>query len=55
MKKRFAIRDDRGRWISTYETGMIVGQRYIASAVFAKNLDTLSDYLINSRPAKTPT
>ena len=53
--------DAEGRWISTYEGGMIVGQpkfqagqRYIASAVFSKNLEVLSEYLAKSRPATTP-
>ncbi|UCD53330.1 MAG: hypothetical protein JSW27_11910 [Phycisphaerales bacterium] len=51
-----AIIDDlgeRGRWVSVYRGERLVGQpkfqrhyRYIASAVFARNLEMLSDYLI---------
>ncbi|MBL8830741.1 MAG: pectic acid lyase [Planctomycetaceae bacterium] len=44
--------DTEGRWLSTYDGSMIVGQPkfkpgqpYIASAVFSRNLTLLSDYL----------
>lgn len=53
--------DAEGRWISTYDGGMIVGrpkfkpgQQYLASEVFSKNLEALSDYLAKSRPATAP-
>jgi hypothetical protein len=53
--------DAEGRWISSYEGGMLVGQPkfkvgqpYIASAVFSKNLETLSDYLAKSRSGTPP-
>ena len=53
--------DAEGRWISTYAGGMIVGQPkfklgqiYIASEVFSKNLETLSSYLAKSRISPTP-
>jgi hypothetical protein len=45
--------DDLGRWISTYQGEQLVGQpkfkpdtRYIASEIFSKNIETLSEYLI---------
>jgi PelA/Pel-15E family pectate lyase len=45
--------DDQGRWISTYQGKSLVGQpkfkfntQYIASEVFSKNIETLSEYLI---------
>ncbi|MGE0761274.1 MAG: pectate lyase [Pirellulaceae bacterium] len=44
--------DDEGRWISTYEGGMLIGQpkfrrgdQYLSSAVFSRNVETLSRYL----------
>ena len=44
--------DDRGRWISTFNGGLHVGQlklpigtEYLASAVFSRNLETLGTYL----------
>jgi PelA/Pel-15E family pectate lyase len=53
--------DADGRWISTYDGAMIVGQpkfktgdQYIASAVFSKNLETLSDYVAQTRRAAAP-
>ncbi len=46
--------DDRGRWLSTYDGGLIVGQPswkpgfvHISSAVFSDNLTRLSRYLQN--------
>jgi PelA/Pel-15E family pectate lyase len=52
--------DARGRWVSTYRGERLVGQPkfpmdapYLASEVFSRNLETLSDYLIRSRPAAT--
>ena len=51
-----AALDSEGRWISEYGGELIVGQpkwvdgyRHISSAVFAKNLALLSDYLDVSR------
>lgn len=48
--------DERGRWVSTYHGEPLVGQpkfrlgrRYIASEVFSRNVETLSDYLMESR------
>jgi PelA/Pel-15E family pectate lyase len=48
--------DEQGRWVSVYRGQRLVGQpefepgyRYIASAVFAQNIETLSDYLIATR------
>lgn len=44
--------DDQGRWISTHDGQMLVGQpkikageKYISSAVFSQNLETLSAYV----------
>jgi hypothetical protein len=46
--------DEQGRWVSTYRGEPLVGQprfrpgtRYISSAVFSQNLETLSQYLAN--------
>jgi len=48
--------DDQGRWVSTYDGKPLVGQPkfrlnspYIASAVFSRNIETLSGYLITTR------
>jgi hypothetical protein len=48
--------DEQGRWISTYDGDMIVGQpkfetgyRYISSEVFSRNLETLSEYLMTTK------
>jgi PelA/Pel-15E family pectate lyase len=48
--------DDKGRWISTYQGEMLVGQPkfelnypYIASAVFSRNIEILSEYLRATR------
>jgi PelA/Pel-15E family pectate lyase len=45
--------DDQGRWITTYSDQRLVGQpkfragdRYIGSAEFSRNLETLSEYLL---------
>ena len=44
--------DEQGRWVSTFSGGLHVGQlklpigtKYLASAVFSRNLETLSAYL----------
>lgn len=54
--------DAEGRWISTYMGQRLVGQpkfkpgeRYLASEVFVKNLETLSDCVAKSRHRPTPT
>lgn len=48
--------DDRGRWISTYTGQRLVGQpkfkpnsQYIGSDVFSRNVETLSDYLMQAQ------
>lgn len=48
--------DQQGRWVSTHDGRKLVGQakfplnaKYLSSAVFAKNLTTLSNYLISQR------
>ncbi len=48
--------DDEGRWLSTYAGEPLVGQpkfaasfRYLSSAVFSRNLETLSEYIAASR------
>ena len=48
--------DEQGRWISTYRGEPLVGQpkfrpgsTYIASAVFSRNIEILSEYLVASR------
>ena len=48
--------DDKGRWVSVFEGGLHVGQlklpvgtKYLASAVFSRNLETLSSYLQRPR------
>lgn len=48
--------DDQGRWISTYQGEGLVGQPkfklnspYIASAIFSRNIEMLSEYLISTR------
>lgn len=45
--------DDQGRWLSTYNGELLVGQpkfklniQYFASEVFSKNIETLSEFLI---------
>ncbi|MBX6313601.1 MAG: pectic acid lyase [Isosphaeraceae bacterium] len=49
--------DAEGRWITTYAGERLVGQpkfsdsfRYISSAVFSHNIETLSEYLTIARP-----
>lgn len=49
--------DDEGRWVSVYDGERLVGQPkfavgrpYIASAVFARNLEVLSEYLTSTQP-----
>jgi hypothetical protein len=48
--------DNQGRWITTYDGGLIVGQpkfepgyRHISSEVFSRNLEALSEYLIATK------
>jgi PelA/Pel-15E family pectate lyase len=48
--------DDQGRWISTYTGERLVGQpklppksRYLASEVFSRNIETLTEYLSATR------
>ena len=48
--------DDEGRWISIHQGEPLVGQPkfkvnypYISSAVFSRNIETLSEYLIATR------
>jgi hypothetical protein len=55
VRKILAELDARGRWISTATRAPLVGQprfrpgqRYIASAVFAENVETLSAYLCHN-------
>jgi len=45
--------DDQGRWLSIYQEERLVGQPkfklntpYIASEVFSRNIETLSEYLM---------
>ncbi len=53
--------DAEGRWLSAFDGAMIVGQpkfavgeKYLASAVFAQNLETLSAYLARVRLSPAP-
>jgi hypothetical protein len=48
--------DNQGRWVSVYQGERLVGQPrfernrpYISSAVFARNIELLSDYLVATR------
>lgn len=57
VMKILADLDEQGRWISTYDGEMIVGQpkfksgeKYIASAVFSCNLEALSDFIKPRQP-----
>jgi PelA/Pel-15E family pectate lyase len=59
IRKIVQALDAEGRWLSTFSGEMIVGQpkfkngeSYIGSAVFAKNLEMLSDYVARSRARK---
>jgi PelA/Pel-15E family pectate lyase len=61
VRKIIGKLDAEGRWISTYDGAMIVGQpkfkvgeAYIGSAVFAQHLEVLSDFLAKVRPRATP-
>ena len=54
--KIIADLDDQGRWISTYAGERLVGQpkfkpgfQYLDSAVFCRNVETLSAYLSRVR------
>lgn len=56
IRKIIRTLDAEGRWINTYDGQMIVGQpkfqtgfQYIASEVFSKNLETLSQYVTRVR------
>jgi PelA/Pel-15E family pectate lyase len=53
VRQIIADLDSKGRWISTYQGERLVGQPtfkintpYIASAVFSRNIEILSEYLI---------
>jgi hypothetical protein len=53
VRQIIADLDDQGRWISTYQGERLVGQPkfrlgypYIASAVFSRNIEVLSEYAI---------
>ena len=59
VRRILAALDAEGRWLSTFDGGMIVGQpkfkpgeAYLASAVFAGNLETLAAYVAGSRAKK---
>jgi hypothetical protein len=61
IRKLIAGLDAEGRWISTYDGEMIVGQpkfktgdQYIASEIFSKNLDALGSYVARTRRASVP-
>jgi PelA/Pel-15E family pectate lyase len=48
--------DADGRWVSTYKVEKLVGQpkfadgfKYVSSAVFIRNVETLSDYLVAAK------
>jgi hypothetical protein len=56
IRKIVRTLDAQGRWLSAYEGQMLVGQpkfkpgqEYLASAVFAQNLEALSDYVARAR------
>jgi PelA/Pel-15E family pectate lyase len=56
VRKILAALDSEGRWISVYAEERLVGQpkfkageQFIASEVFAANLEALSDYVAHSR------
>ena len=56
MKKIIAALDDQGRWVSTHAGEGLVGQpkfaggfSYLNSAVFSRNVETLSEFLAASR------
>lgn len=55
VRRVIAALDDQGRWISTYAGERLTGQpkfepseRYLSSAVFARNVETLSEYLAST-------
>jgi hypothetical protein len=59
VKKILGGLDDQGRWVSTYAGERLVGQpkfaggfRYLSSATFSRNVETLSAYLAASKKAK---
>lgn len=54
VKKVIAALDDQGRWVSEYAGERLVGQpkfdrgfKYLSSAVFSTNVETLAGYLAN--------
>jgi hypothetical protein len=56
VESTIAALDEEGRWISTFAGEGLTGQprfksgdRYLSSAVFSRNLDTLSRFLKNTR------
>ena len=61
IRKLVGELDAEGRWISTFDGSMIVGQpkfavgeKYLDSAVFARNVEALSAYLGRVRPSPAP-
>jgi len=59
VRKILANLDDEGRWISTHAGERLVGQppfrpgfRYLSSAVFSRNVETLSAYLLARRASE---
>jgi len=53
--------DTEGRWVSTYAGGMMVGQpkfaagfKFLASEVFNRNLEKLSDYVVSQARQQQP-
>lgn len=51
--------DDQSRWVSTFKGERLVGQPkfkmgdpYLSSAVFSRNVETLAEYLNRTKPAK---
>ena len=56
VRKVLAALDDQGRWVSTYAGEGLVGQprfaqgfAYLNSAVFSRNVEILSDYLVEGK------
>lgn len=56
VRRILAALDEEGRWISTYAGERLVGQprfpasfRFLSSAVFSRNVETLSAYLLAGR------
>ena len=56
VRKIIDALDDRGRWVSLYDGDRLAGQpkfapgdRYIATAIFARNLERLSDCVASGK------